>query len=440
MFSSGRISAKQLFILYLFCLLAAVSYSVTQLPIIGFIATCVICLCVFKVSYEELFPFLFGLQFLRIVIPFSIGSSSYGFILFVYLCLFFKIIQRGRILKDCIPIFILLILDILTSASAGIFKIGDNINWIGSLVFVVYVLKYWKDKINYEELLIYFCLAEWTVCIINIVAEYRIFGQSLVPSMYGVFTPQLGAFAFGKAYAAVAGGNGISFNNVLAIALCIIQIPKSHKISKKFFFVVSSIFFLYTGLMVISRGFYVELLMFVFLYILSLVKNPKKFFIVLSIGVILGLIFYKYLYTDLLSVFTNVTKRFEAGNADRGELINNAQVLLSTDLKVFLFGGGSYYPESFGFTCHNIFWDSFMSLGIFGLILYWSTIVRLVFISLKGNIKFKISAFIPMIMFIVFKTISGSIRDVGFYYYIALVVIYAVDCCKTNKKEVVKYE
>lgn len=89
MFSSGRISAKQLFILYLFCLLAAVSYSVTQLPIIGFIATCVICLCVFKVSYEELFPFLFGLQFLRIVIPFSIGSSSYGFILFVYLCLFF---------------------------------------------------------------------------------------------------------------------------------------------------------------------------------------------------------------------------------------------------------------------------------------------------------------------------------------------------------------
>ncbi len=440
MFSSGRISTKQLFILYLFCLLAAVSYSVTQLPIIGIIATCVICLCVFKVSYEELFPFLFGLQFLRIVIPFSIGSSSYGFILFVYLCLFFKIIQRGRILKDCIPIFILLILDILTSASAGIFKIGDNINWIGSLLFVAYVLKYWKDKINYEELLIYFCLAEWTVCIINILAEYRIFGQSLVPSMYGVFTPQLGAFAFGKAYVAVAGGNGISFNNALAIALCIIQIPKTHKISKKFFFVVSSIFFLYTGLMVISRGFYVELLIFVFLYILSLVENPKKFFIVLSIGVILGLIFYKYLYTDLLSVFTNVTKRFEAGNANRVELINDAQVLLSTDLKVFLFGGGSYYPESYGFTCHNIFWDSFVSLGIFGLILYWSTIVRLVFISLKGNIKFKISAFIPMIMFIVFKTISGSIRDVHFYYHIALVIIYAVDCCKTKKKEVVKCE
>ena len=436
----STIHESSLFLIYLFCLVAAVVYSITQISIIGVLETCVICICVFYVSDEDLFPFMFGLQFLRIVIPFSVGFGSYGFILFVYFCLFLRLIKKRYAYIEYIPVFFILLLDIITSAADGIFKIGDSINWVGSLIYIIYILKVCKDKIDYEKLLIYFCLAEWTICIINILAEYRIFGQSLIPSMYGGFTSQLGAFAFGKAYASVAGGNGISFNNVLAIALCVIQFSKTTKFPRKVFFMITSAFFLYTGMMVISRGFYIELAIFVVLYIFSLAKNPKKFLTICAIFVVLGLMFYNYIYEDLLGIFMNVTQRFEAGNADRGELINNAQRLLSSNWKVLVFGGGSYYPETYGFTCHNLFWDSFVSLGIIGTIVYWGSIIRIIFYSLRGYVCFKITAFIPMIMLIAFKTISGSIRDVGFYYYIALVVIFAVDYCKCEKEDVIDYE
>ena len=431
---------KREFFIYLLCLVAAVGYSLTNISIIGILATCIICICVFYVPDNDVFPFIFGLQFLRIVIPFSIGSGSYGFILFVYCCLFVRLIKKRYAYIDYIPLVFLLLLDIMTSAADGIFKIGDNINWIGSLVYVIYILKVWKDEVDYEKLLVYFCLAEWTVCLINILAEYRIFGQSLIPTMYGGFTSELGAFAFGKAYAAVAGGNGISFNNALAIALCVIQFSRTTNFTRKVFFAISSVFFLYTGFMVISRGFYIELAIFITLYILSLIKRPKMFLSIIVVLSVLGTIFYGYFYDDLLSVFVNVTQRFEAGNADRSELINNAQILLSSNWKVLLFGGGSYYPDTYGFTCHNLFWDSFVSLGIVGLIVYWGSIIKAVFCALKNRVCCNIVAFIPMIMLVSFKTISGSIRDVGFYYYIALVVIFAIDYCKYRVKDVENYE
>ena len=419
-----------MFIVYILCLLSALFFSITQISIIGIVATVIICAYTIQLPDHELFQFLFGLQFLRAVIRFQFGSASYVFILLVYVCLIFRMIRRRYVIKEFITIFGLFILDVVSSGIDGIFNIGDNINWIGSLAFVVYILICCKDKIKYERMLIYFCLAEWIICLINICAEIKTFGYSLVPGMYGIYTEQLGAFAFGKAYAAVAGGNGISFNNALAIALCFMQLPREKEKTKKLFYIISIIFFAYTGMMVVSRGFYIEILLFGIMYILSLTEKPSRFIGTLVGIVIIGAFFYFYAYGQLNSVFLNVSARFESGNADRTELINQAQLLLENNLKVLLFGGGSYYPETYGFTAHNVFWDSAVSLGIVGMIVYWFIIIKTVVLALKGIVVKKLQVFIPIIMLVSFKMISGSIRDVGLYYFIALVVFFAIDYSK----------
>lgn len=416
-----------LFLCYIGCLISAILYSVIQSTLLGIFTTAVICICVLFVSEEDYYIFIFGLQFLRVVIPVEIGSSSFGFILFVYICLFLKIIlEHKKIPSKCLFAVVLLLMDIVMSAVTGIFKIGDNINWVCSLVYMVYILKEKTDVIDFEKLLIFFCLAEWAVCLINIIAEYKIFGQSLVPEMYGVYTKELGAFAFGKAYSSIAGGNGISFNNAFAMAFCILQFPKAKRISTKIFYVITFIFFAYCGVMVISRAFYVEIIIFCFFYLLSLCKKPIHFvgFIVL-LGIFI-LVFYHFMYDSLIINFERVLVRFERGNSNREALIEQAKILLESNLLVLLLGAGSYYPETYNFTAHNIFWDSIVSLGVFGFVLYWGVIFSSIYNCLKKKAKLGIKAITPLAMLFIYKIVSGSTRDVGFYYFIAMAVIYAV--------------
>lgn len=424
----GRCKSSALFYIFICCVISAVLYSVTENTLLSSFTGLLICYIVFVIPAEDCFVFVFGLQYLRTVIPIQVGSSPFGFILFAYIVLLIKnyIIRRTIIAEDLILLPVLVI-DIASSALGGVFKIGDNINWIFSLGYNIFILKKYADKINFERMFLYFLIAQWVICIINILAEYRIFGRSLVPGMYGVWTNQLQAFAFGKAYSRIAGGNGISFNNSLAIALCVMLLPRTKKFKLKAFYLVSIAFLGYCGIMVISRGFYIELILFTALLLLSNITRPRQMLLyVCIIGVIILLVYY-YAYDKLIVSFNRVFERFEAGNANREELISDGLELVNSNVQILLFGGGSYYPDIYSFTAHNLYLDSFVSLGIFGCIIYWGLIIKIILESLLKYVK-KISlrALIPLIMLFAFKLISGSTRDIGFYYYISLTVIFAI--------------
>lgn len=428
------------FCIYVVCLLSGILYSVTQNAILGTITTLGVCFAALKLPVEDCFLLVFGLQFIRVVIPLRIGAAAYGFVLPLYMVLTLKfILERRKVSIEQLLVLLILITDIVVSALSGIVKIGDNINWTFSFIYVIYIIKNYANKIDFEKMFVYFLLAQWTICLINVLAEIRIFGQSLVPDMYGVATTQLGPFAFGKAYESIAGGNGISFNNSLAICMCVIMFPKSRNMIQKIFYAVSIVFLGYCGIFVIGRGFYIEILLFLALILLTSVRKPNQLVIYLLIlGLIITFVYF-YAYDNIIVNLERVFDRFEDGYGIRGDLVQFAQQLLSSNLQVALVGAGSYYPILYLFTAHNLYLDSLVSLGLLFGIVYWGIIVSLVFVSVKKYSKFAIAPLIPAIMLFVYKYVSGSTRDVGFYYYIAFIIVYAIYHTNQERKNEKNY-
>jgi hypothetical protein len=369
---------------------------------------------------------LFGLQFLRVVIPVQLGSSSFGFILLAYAVLLFKMFyHKEKLHGEYLALACLLILDIVCGVVGNTLHIGDTINWVASCFYLIYILKNKVEKIDFERLFLYFLLAQWAICLINVFAELRIFGRSLVPEMYGVWVDGYELFCFGKAYAEVAGGNEIAFNNALAIALCVMMLPHVKRTGTRVFYIVSMLFLGYCGFMLIARGFYVELLAFLLVYVLSTIKNPRRLVAYFSVFCLLGVVFYFLAYDVILVTLERVLLRFEGGNTVREGLLSQAGELLATDPWVFLGGAGSYYPDRFGFTAHNHYVDAVLSLGILGGLVYVLVIGRVMYQSWREHAKGSLRAMLPLLMLLAYKLISGSVRDVGFYYYLAMVVLFA---------------
>lgn len=422
-------------LIYTLCLILGVVYSVSKSPILGSLTVLLVCLIAFtSISVEENFLLIFGLQFIRVIIPLHLGSSIFGLILPLYIVLIIKHITLHRaIYKEHLLLLFLLFLDIMISAINGIFKVGDNVNWVFSLMYVVYILKLYADKIDFEKLFLFFLMAQWTICIVNILAELQIFGRSLVPNMYGVWTTQLNAFAFGKAYSSISGGNGISFNNALAVCMCILMLPKAKNMILRMFYVLSIAFLGYCGILVIGRGFYVEIILFVCLLLASNIKKPTQMILYFSLILLIAGLIYYFAKDYILISIERVFERFDQGYGDRADLVSEGQRLLQSNISVLLFGAGSYYPDTYGFTAHNLYLDSIVSLGIIGGFIYWSLIASTIYKTIKRNAKFTIMGCIPLIMLFVFKYISGSTRDVGFYYYIAFGVLFAIYSAKGVK-------
>lgn len=425
------------FWLFIGCLLAGVLYSVTHFALLGIATAVVICAYVFVSPTEECYVFLFGMQFLRAVLPVQLGSSAFGFILFAYAVLLFKMCYRQeKLYGEYLVLACLLVLDVVCSTVGGTLHIGDTFNWVFSCFYLIYILKNKAREIDFEKLFLFFLLAQWAVCLVNIFAELRIFGRSLVPDMYGVWVDGYELFSFGKAYSAVAGGNEIAFNNALAIALAVMMFPYVKKVGVRVFYVISILFLGYCGFLLIARGFYVELIAFLAIYALSSIKNPRQLITYFCVFCLIGVAFYFFAYDIILVTLERVLVRFEGGNSARESLLSQAFELLGGDPAVFLCGAGSYYPDRFGFTAHNHYVDAVLSLGLFGGLLYFAVIAKTMYQSFCAHAKISIRAVLPLLMLLSYKLISGSVRDVGFYYYLGMVVLFAIYLTRRQEHEI----
>ena len=413
--------------LYIACLLSGILYSVTHLAVLGIVTTLAICTFLLVSSQEESYIFLFGMQFMRAVIPVQLGSSAFGFILFAYAILLLKMFYyREKLYGEYLAVGILFMADLVGCAYTNVLHIGDTVNWVLSLIYMILVLKGSLKSIDFERLVMFFLLAEWAVCLVNVFAELSLFGQTLVPEMYGVWVDGFDLYAFGKSYLAIAGGNEIAFSNALGIALCIMMWRYAKKTRTKVFYFFSILFFAYTGIMLIARAFYVELLLFLVLYILCSIKDLHRFAVTLWILGLCGIVFYFVADDAVLVTLERVLLRFEAGNVTRENLLAQSFQLLSSDVGIFLHGGGTYYPEKFGFTAHNHYVDAFLSLGLLSEVLYLAVIIKTMYGALRRNRVRSLKACLPLIMLVTYKFISGSVRDVGFYFYLSMVVVFAV--------------
>lgn len=421
---SSLILILSLFISILF----GVLYSLTNSSAFGFISTFVICLALTQLDTNDCFLLLFVTQFLRSVIRINIGSASYSFLLFAYPIVFlrFHIISNDKsFYKVSLAAIFLLFYDIIISTLYDVANIGDIILWALSLVLILQVL-YSDYAIDINKLIISLGIAIWCICIINILAEIRIFGSSLNPSLYGAYLASDGSYySFGKGYPAIAGGNEIAQYIPLFIGTSILNWKNFNKFSKGFLF-TSDIFFAYIGMICIARAFYIEMAIFFIAWFIIKAKRPISFLFFLVILIIIGYICI-YTFSDYLNpLIMQVQRRFAQGNGGRDSLwIRSFEVL--ADWKVGLFGAGSYYPLVFtDLTAHNIFLDTFLSFGFIIGTFYLFTLLRTI---VDECVKYKLNRFkywIPFIMLFVYKNISGSVRDVPFYYIIAFIILFMI--------------
>ena len=404
------------------CVCIGIIYSVTAPSIVsilvGYIGTLYICYKIWTLDYENGFLLLMGTQFLRAVIRVGLGSSNLSFLLIAFPLFIAKYLltHQGKTNKVVLLPIVLVVWDLMVSFSSGLLAVGDQILWGLAFAIVVSFVCGCRE-INITKINIVFGLAIWGICLINIFAEIRTFGQTLVPSMYGVWNSFNGYYMFGKGYVDVAGGNEIAQYIPLFIAMAVLDMKKK-PIGVRVFYISSSVFFFYCGLMCIARAFYVEMLLFLALYLIHSSKNLIKMLAtIVVIGIFATVISFKY--EEIQPVLNAVLIRFQAGNGSRQNLIQETLEIFQSSISRLLFGIGTNYNSMYE-TAHNIFIDSLVSLGALGTIIYISTFVRMFATTLKKRVIHGISGFIPIIMLLVYKMISGSVKDVPFYFIVMI--------------------
>lgn len=404
-----------------FAILCSIITSSLVSTIIGYLSTILVCIFIIKLPLSESYLVLFGCLFMRAVIRFDFGSSHLSFLLLAFPLFIFKYIIENKNKVNLILVFpgIIAVWDIVVGYLNNANALGDQLSWVFALtvLLIAFVERY---SFDINDLLMVFSFAIWGICLINIFAEIRIFGTSLVPDMYGKWTINNEYYMFGKGFPSIAGGNEIVQYVILFIAAVFIHQGSLHTRYKPYLY-LSCLFFFYCGMMCVSRAFYLELALFFFLFIITKTNRPYVFISwVLLVGIVLVFLYFRF--NDYLKpVLMAVQSRFENGNESRNSLLNDAFMIITQSFSNTLFGLGSEYTELYG-AVHNIIIDSIISLGIIGSLFYWWLILKPARFYLKRLNNYQIDTCIPLLLFIVYKMVSGCIKDIPFYFMIFFVL------------------
>lgn len=406
------------------CIILGCIYSATSgfiSIIVGYIASLYICVKLFILDISDSYILLFGTQFFREVIRIRIADSNFSFLLIAFPIFLLILLYKNnlKISWSIIIGFLIGIWDIIVSYYNNNLVIGDQILWTMSfMIFLAFATK--ENNIQINKILNAFGIAIWGICIINIIAEFRLFGQSLVPSMYGTWNKEQEYYSFGKGYVNIAGGNEIAQYIPLFIAFSLYNF-KEYKLNKKIIYIISYAFFIYCGIMCVARAFYIEMIIIILTYVIyNICKKPIKLFLVFFTTIIVIYISYSKFLVQLSPTLEAVLERFNNGNEYRTYLLKSTIDLWKSNTFNILLGIGTEYTKNFE-TVHNIFMDSLISLGLLGSILYWGLIIK-EFLKNKTSIT-KLEKYIPLIMLIAYKSISGCVKDVPFYFIIGIIFI-----------------
>ena len=426
---------KSMFYSYIFSLLMAIIYTRTSSPIIGYINTFVILCTMLTATKQECFLLLMGLQFVDRAIVIGIGSSKMSFLLVAYAIIIIKyyIKDNGGISSAIIGFLALFILDFINTGLKYDMAFFDIVLWLLSFWYMFEFLK-GEMSLDLHDVIVYFCLGVWTICIIQILDEYFALGHTLDPNMYGKWlslsdSAKLGGFdgrqtllRFGTAYKQISGTNGVAFDLSLGMCLCLFGLTANHK-KHQFFYVFTLISFAYFGFLTISRGFYIELVILFVLFFLTSTKRADKLFIYLTISIVVGFVFLIFVLDDVSILFDAVSDRFDQGNSTRTVLIENSIKVFFGDDRTLLFGSGTQYPGFWRFTAHNHIFDSLVSLGSFGCMLYYYIIINSYNKMKRFGQPFKLFNYIPLIMLFSYRMISGRVSDIVFYYLLIICLV-----------------
>lgn len=391
--------------------------------IIGYLTTILILWKLVKFNYENGYLLLFGTQFLRAVIRVNIGRSSLSFLLFALPIFFFKcLVERNAKIQKAVVLPVLIMAwDFIVSINSSIINVGDQLLWGFSFILLASLLSRNID-IDLDSFIFVFGLAIWGICLVNVFAEIRLFGKTLIPSMYGTWNSLGEYYMFGKGYVDIAGGNEIAQYIPLFIGMTIATRQMQSK-KVKLFYLISDIFFAYCGMMCIARAFYVEMIIMGMFLLINISKNPIKMAIALLVLTVTVVFVYEKYSVALQPVIDAVLIRFDSGYGSRAKLLEETKAIWKGSVSTYLFGIGTEYNMVYD-TAHNLIYDSAISLGLLGSIMYLGQLVVSVVDSINKRLCSSIVAFMPLCMLAIYKMISGCVKDVPFYFVVAICLFF----------------
>lgn len=392
--------------------------------VIGCLSTFLILWKLLIFNKEDGYLLLFGTQFLRAVIRVGFGGHSFSFLLFAFPIYLLKLLfeQKGRIHGTVLVAAFVMVWDFAVSFNSSIIRIGDQLLWGGSFILLLVMLRN-SAEIDLDKLIVVFGIAIWGICLVNIFAEICKFGKTMVPSMYGVWNQYGEYYMFGKGYPEIAGGNEIAQYIPIFIGMAFFSLNgKDRKV--KLFYLVSSLFFSYCGMMCIARAFYVEMAIILFFALVYLSHNPKRLILISFLFTTMVIFSYDRLSGLFEPVLNAVGKRFGGGYGSRAGLIKGTIQVWKSSASNFLFGIGTEYNEVYD-TAHNIVFDALVSLGTLGASVYFGTLLIEGRKALQKKETQSIVRFAPLVMLLLYKMISGCLKDVPFYFMIGICLLFA---------------
>ena len=435
---------KNVYYLFAFCLGLIIMSTQVSIPFVGYIVALVSVILAIVGTKEETFLFVLGLSPLYRLASVNIGPSSMTFLMFVLLVIALKryFIEKKPMTLSVFCLIFLFVLDVVNTRNFSHKQYATSIMWILSLMYFMFIMT--DDvKFNLHNVILFFCLGVWAECLIGIIEEYSVLGRTLDPTMYGRYLslPQAAAFQFGSKTSTMhrfgfatnlfASANTLAFDTIFGVCLCVFGLTAKRK---KFFsfYVITIVSFTYFGFITLSRGFYVELLILFVLFLFSQNKSFNQFLSTLLFSIVIISVFAIFFMDDLSLVFEKTGERFAHGNETRESLWSiSLEVLFSNDGILFT-GLSSMYPYEYaGFTAHNMILDSFLSFGVAGCLIYYSCIASTFKTYEMKNFKRHLYNYTPIIILVSYRMISGSVRDVAFYFALTVAAL----MMRYNKEE-----
>lgn len=374
--------------------------------------------------------FFLGTMILGSVVTVGLGVSKISFLSFVLPIYFFKdAIKYNKMTLSWwyLPICITCIIGFIHMVTTNQGEEGTVLVWcLTLLVYIAFLLKK-SLTLKMWPLTLFFCLGVDLICLLNIIKEIQLYGSSFLPENYN------SSFQFGSAYAEIAGANALTFQTIFAIFLCISFIIFGNGKLKRLFCICHIILFMYVGIILVERAFFVEFAMLMILSIFMANKKGNKKNGILQIItlflIMIGLIIEFYPYIE--NPYNSLVMRFDTSGifGVRSLLYEYAINEWTNNISTFLFGEGLLYSNSISvsfmqkYTTHNIFLDYLLSVGLIGTMSFMFTTIVIIIEKLKKG-RVSLVSFVPFIIFILHTFISGATRDVFIYFYLIVCILF----------------
>lgn len=349
------------------------------------------------------------IEFLIFLLPFSTSIPINFIIIANWIILIFKNIKQISINKDIIPSILIVVLEVISIIDSRS-SLSTIIDFIMPFLYTSFVLLCYRKAVNYARILKVFIISVIFTDLIYIIATFQKYDISL----FVTFKYRLGTLYYDDVkYLLNINANDLGLYNIFAISIALLLIDK--KKIKYIFFAFSMLILTITGILTISRAFFIT---YVLLIIGYLIIKKIKITTILAIFfafLIITLIGILAIPNLLNGIYANFVERFSEEEifGGRGSILAEYFEKMGESIHNTLIGVGiSNYAEKYDMSLksHNATQEIIIAWGILGLFFIVMTHIEF-FKAMKQKVQHKIEP----IMIMPLVTLLFMIQSLQFY-------------------------